>query len=108
LYTPPALLLAALGAMFWVPWSRRLSLASGDAARRGAFRLLLCLALMQLTYTLAFPGGAWVHEFWQYYLSVPIAVSAAGLLAWLTVAGAGPARAFSRGLFDRAVGRWRR
>ena len=101
LYTPTALLLAALGAMFWAQWSRRLSLAGGEAGRRAAFRILLCLGLMQLTYTMAFPEGAGVHEFWQYYLIVPVAVLAAAFCTWLTVVG-GAGRRFSFGLFDRA------
>lgn len=97
----PALFLAVLGAFFWAHWSRRLSLASGEAGRRAAFRIVLCLLLMQLVYTLAFPNGAVVHEFWQYYLIVPVAMLAAAFCTWLTVVG-GSGRKFSLGLFDRA------
>jgi hypothetical protein len=64
------------------------------------FRIVLCFLLTQMTYTLAFPQGASKHEFWQYYLSVPVAIMAGGLLAWLTVAG-GTARGFRLGLADR-------
>jgi hypothetical protein len=102
LFTPPALLLAALGALFWVHWSRALSIAGGEAGRRAAFRILLCLILMQLVYTLAFPHGSSVHEFWQYYLIVPVAVLAGAFCTWLTVAG-GEGRRFSAGVFDRAA-----
>jgi hypothetical protein len=101
LFTPAALLLAALGALLWPRWSRRLALASGEASRRAAFRILLCLVLTQLLYTLAFPEGAWRHEFWQYYLVVPVAVLAGGLCTWLTVTG-GAGRRFVYGLADRA------
>ncbi len=101
LFTPPALLLAALGLIFWAQWSRRLSLASGEAGRRAAFRIILCIVLTQCVYTLAFPEGAVVHEFWQYYFAVPIAVLAAAFCTWLTVVG-GVGRKFSLGLFDRA------
>jgi hypothetical protein len=101
LFTPPALVLAALGLIFWVYWSRRLSLASGEGARRAAFRIILCMVLTQLIYTLAFPEGAVVHEFWQYYFTVPIAILAAAFCTWLTVVG-GMGRKFSLGLFDRA------
>jgi len=62
LLTAPAVLLAALGAIFWNKWSRRLSLASGEAARRAAFRILLALVMTQLTYTLAFPHAAQTRE----------------------------------------------
>src|SRR5258706_331861 len=65
LFTLPAALLAVLGAIFWNKWSRRLSLASGEAARRAAFRILLSLMLMQLTYTLAFPHAAQTRGTWQ-------------------------------------------
>jgi 4-amino-4-deoxy-L-arabinose transferase-like glycosyltransferase len=102
LFTAPALLLAALGLIFWPKWSRRLSLASGEAARRAAFRILLCLVLMQLTYTLAFPHAAQTQESWQYYLIVPVAVLSACLCTWLTVAG-GTGRRFACGLLDRAA-----
>jgi len=101
LFTPPALLLAALGLVFWAQWSRRLSLASGEAGRRAAFRIILCIVLTQCIYTLAFPEGAVVHEFWQYYFTVPIAILAAAFCTWLTVVG-GIGRKFSLGLFDRA------
>jgi len=102
LLNPAALLLAALGAIFWAKWSRRLSLASGEAARRAAFRIVLCVVVMQVVYTLAFPQGAWKHEFWQYYLIVPVALLAAAFCTWLTVAG-GVGRRFSAGLVDRAA-----
>jgi hypothetical protein len=101
LFTPPALLLAAIGAVLWRRWTRRLSLASGEAGRRAAFRVVLAMVLTQLVYTLAFPQGAWTHEFWQYYLAVPVAVLVGGLLTWLTVAG-GTGRRFYWGLADRA------
>jgi hypothetical protein len=100
LFTPPALALAVLGLFTWRTWSRRLALASGDDARRAMFRLLTCFVLMQLTYTLAFPQGAAVHEFWQYYLIVPAALFAGGFCTWLTVAG-GFNRGFGHGLMDR-------
>src|SRR5260221_14712304 len=48
LLSAPALLLAAFGALFWAKWSRRLSRASGEAARRAAFRIPLCMILMQI------------------------------------------------------------
>lgn len=102
LFTPAALVLATLGALLWPKWTRRLSLASGEAGRRAAFRIVLALLLTQLTYTLAFPQGAYVHEFWQYYLAVPVAVLAAGFCTWLTVAG-GTGRRFQWGLADRAA-----
>ena len=102
LFTAPALLLAALGALFWLHWSRGLSIAGGEAGRRAAFRILLCLILMQLVYTLAFPHGSSVHEFWQYYLIVPVAVLAGAFCTWLTVAG-GEGRRFSAGVLDRAA-----
>jgi hypothetical protein len=102
LFTAPAMLLALLGALFWTRWSRRLSLASGEAARRAAFRILLCLLLMQLSYTLAFPHAAQTQESWQYYLIVPVAVLSASLCAWLTLAG-GIGRRFACGLIDRAA-----
>ncbi|MDB5321024.1 MAG: dolichyl-phosphate-mannose-protein mannosyltransferase [Phycisphaerales bacterium] len=102
LFTAPALLLAVLGMIFWPKWSRRLSLASGEAARRAAFRILLCLLLMQLAYTLAFPHAAQTQESWQYYLIVPVAVLSACLCTWLTVAG-GIGRRFACGLLDRAA-----
>jgi hypothetical protein len=101
LFTPPALLLAALGVVFWAQWSRRLSLAGGEAGRRAAFRIMLCMVLMQLVYTLAFPEGAIKHEFWQYYLAAPVAVLTAAFCTWLTVVG-GIGRRFSLGLLDRA------
>jgi hypothetical protein len=101
LFTPPALFLAALGLIFWTQWSRRLSLASGEAGRRAAFRIILCIILTQCLYTLAFPQGAVVHEFWQYYFTVPIAILAAAFCTWLTVVG-GTGRKFSLGLYDRA------
>jgi hypothetical protein len=97
----PALFLATIGAVFWAHWSRRLSLASGEAGRRAVFRIVLCLLLMQLVYTLVFPNGAVVHEFWQYYLIVPVAILAAAFCTWLTVVG-GVGRKFSLGLYDRA------
>jgi hypothetical protein len=100
LFTGPALLLAALGLVTWRVWSRRLSIASGETARRAAFRLLACLLLTQALYTGVFPGGAVVHEFWQYYLVVPVAILVAGFCTWLTVAG-GRTRAFRFGVFDR-------
>jgi hypothetical protein len=100
LFTPAALLLGAMGAIFWRAWSRRLSIASGEPARRAMFRIVLAMLLTQLTYTLAFPQGAWKHEFWQYYLAVPVAIMAGGLLMWLTIAG-GTARRFRLGLADR-------
>jgi hypothetical protein len=102
LFTAPALVLAVLGMIFWNKWSRRLSLASGEAARRAAFRILLSLVLMQLTYTLAFPHAAQTRESWQYYLIVPVAVLAASLCVWLTLAG-GTGRRFACGLLDRAA-----
>jgi hypothetical protein len=102
LYTPAALLLAFVGALLWPKWTRRLSLASGEAARRAAFRVVLAMVLTQMLYTLAFPEGAHKHEFWQYYLAVPVAVLAAGLCTWLTVAG-GTGRRFHWGLADRAA-----
>lgn len=102
LFTIPAMLLALLGALFWTRWSRRLSLASGEPARRAAFRILLCLVLMQLSYTLAFPHAAQTQESWQYYLIVPVGVLAASLCAWLTLAG-GIGRRFTCGLIDRAA-----
>jgi hypothetical protein len=102
LFTVPGLMLASLGALTWVTWSRRLSIAGGEAGRQAAFRILLCLFLTQLVYTLAFPEGAYTHEFWQYYLTVPVAVLVAGFCAWLTVAG-GPSRGFFRGLLDRCA-----
>jgi 4-amino-4-deoxy-L-arabinose transferase-like glycosyltransferase len=102
LFTPAALGLAVLGAVFWRRWTRRLSLASGEAGRRAAFRVVLAMVLTQLIYTLAFPQGAWTHEFWQYYLAAPVAVLAGGLLTWLTVAG-GTGRRFHWGLADRAA-----
>jgi hypothetical protein len=102
LFTLPALFLAVVGAGLWVTWSRRLAVAGGEAGRRAAFRVLACLTLMQLAYTLAFPQGAAAHEFWHYYLVVPVAVLAAGLCAWLTVAG-GANRSVLAGLIDRAA-----
>ena len=102
LLSPAALLLAALGVVLWPKWTRRLSLASGEAGRRAMFRIVLSLILTQLIYTLAFPQGAWKHEFWQYYLAVPVAVLAAGFCTWLTVAG-GTGRRFHWGLADRAA-----
>jgi hypothetical protein len=102
LFTAPALLLAVMGLICWHRWSRRLSLASGEAARRAAFRIVLCLILMQLAYTLAFPHGAQTQEAWQYYLIVPVAVLSACLCTWLTVAG-GIGRRFACGLMDRAA-----
>ena len=81
-------------------WSGRLALVSGDSARRAIFRIVLAMFLTQVIYTLAFAQGAWKHEFWQYYLTVPVAVMAAGLLTWLTVAG-GDRREFRFGLADR-------
>src|SRR6185503_1673354 len=59
LFTPAALLLAGFGVLTWRAWSRRLAMTSGEAARRAAFRILFCFVLTQLTYTLAFPQGAW-------------------------------------------------
>jgi 4-amino-4-deoxy-L-arabinose transferase-like glycosyltransferase len=107
LFTPAALMLAGLGLLTWRTWSRRLSIASGEAARRAAFRLLVCLILTQVVYTLAFPGGAVVHEFWQYYLTVPVGLLAAGFCTWLTVAGGvgdgGGGRSFRHGFFDRTA-----
>jgi 4-amino-4-deoxy-L-arabinose transferase-like glycosyltransferase len=102
LFTLPAVVLAVLGLACWARWSRRLSLASGEAARRAAFRIVLCLILMQLAYTLAFPHGAQTQEAWQYYLVVPVAVLSACLCTWLTVAG-GIGRRFACGLVDRAA-----
>jgi hypothetical protein len=102
LFTPAALLLALLGAALWPKWTRRLSLASGEAGRRAAFRIVLALVLTQCVYTLAFPQAAYVHEFWQYYLAVPVALLAAGLCTWLTIAGGTPRR-FHWGLADRAA-----
>jgi hypothetical protein len=102
LFTPAALPLAVLGAVLWPKWTRRLSLASGEAARRATFRIIFSLVLTQLVYTLAFPQGAWKHEFWQYYLAAPVAVLVAGLCTWLTVAG-GAGRRFHWGLADRAA-----
>jgi hypothetical protein len=100
LFTPPALLLGVLGLVFWPKWSRRLSLASGEAARRAAFRVVLCLILMQLAYSLGFPHAAQAQETWQYDLLVPVALLAAGFCTWLTLAG-GTGRRFSAGLLDR-------
>jgi hypothetical protein len=100
LFTPPALLLSLLGLAFWPKWSRRLSLASGEAARRAAFRVVLCLVLMQLAYSMAFPHAALAQETWQYDLLVPVAILAAGFCTWLTLAG-GTGRRFSAGLLDR-------
>jgi predicted ATPase len=100
LFTPAALALGVLGAVFWRKWSGRLALVSGEAARRAMLRLMLCMVLTQAIYTLAFPQGAWKHEFWQYYLAVPVAVMGAGFLTWLTVAG-GDRREFRFGLADR-------
>lgn len=101
LFTAPAMLLAGLGALFWATWSRRLSFTSGEVARRAGFRIFLCLILMQLIYTGVFATGATRHEFWQYYLIVPVAALAGSFLTWLTVAG-GVGRKFRCGLFDRA------
>jgi 4-amino-4-deoxy-L-arabinose transferase-like glycosyltransferase len=100
LFTLPALLLGVLGLVFWPKWSRRLSLASGEAARRAAFRVVLCLILMQLAYSLGFPHAAQAQETWQYDLLVPVALLAAGFCTWLTLAG-GTGRRFSAGLLDR-------
>ena len=100
MFTLPAMLLAGFGVLAWRAWSRRLASTSGEGARRAAFRILFCFVLTQLTYTLAFPQGAWKHEFWQYYLSVPVAVLAGGLLTWMTLAG-GEGRRFRYGMADR-------
>jgi hypothetical protein len=102
LFTPPALLLGVLGLAFWPKWSRRLSLASGEAARRAAFRVVLCLVLMQLIYSLAFPHAALARETWQYDVLAPVAILAAGFCTWLTLAG-GTGRRFSAGLLDRVA-----
>jgi hypothetical protein len=100
LFTPAALVLFVIGALTWRSWSRRMAITSGEVGRRAMFRIVVCFILMQLTYTLAFPQGAWTHEFWQYYLSVPVAVLAGGLLVGLTLAG-GEGRRFRYGFFDR-------
>jgi hypothetical protein len=100
LFTVPALFLALIGAVLWATWSRRLAIAGGEHGRRAAFRVLASLVLMQLAYTATFPQGAAVHEFWHYYFIVPVAVLAAGLCAWLTVAG-GANRGILAGLVDR-------
>lgn len=100
-FTLPALFLFVIGVVFWPRWSR--TLAGGNTPlRRALFRVLFCMLMTQLAYSIAFPNGAMVHDFWQYYLIVPVAVCAGGLCVWLTLGGP-ERRGFFAGLFDRGA-----
>jgi hypothetical protein len=64
------------------------------------FRVLAIFILTQAIYTLAFAEGALRHDYWNYYLIVPVAILAGGLLAALTTTSEST-RSFRAGAFDR-------
>jgi 4-amino-4-deoxy-L-arabinose transferase-like glycosyltransferase len=79
LFTLPILAAAALE--LWNTWTdRRGPLAFG----RG---IVLVLLVFGITHMLLFRQGAWVHEYWGFYLSAPLAFLAAGGLLGLAHRG---------------------
>ncbi len=75
LFTLPALLAAALGLA---------SLGRDGGGRPGARSVPLLLLAFGLIHVLLFRQGAWVHEYWAFYLSAPLALLAARGVLWLT------------------------
>lgn len=96
-FTYPALLLGFIGAIAWKWWTP--ALARNEDSRRTLFRILAVFVLTQAVYTLAFAEGALRHEFWNYYLIVPVAILSGGLCVSLTLRDA--ARSPLIGALDR-------
>jgi len=76
LFTLPVLLAAAFGLV-------GIARAPRDPGS-GTRALVVLLLVFGLTHVLLFRQGAWVHEYWGYYLSAPLALLAAGGVLSLT------------------------
>lgn len=80
LITPTAAALGLMALVAWTWWSRDLP---GDrTARSVLLRLVIVGIVTQVIYTGVFAEGSTRHEYWQYFLALPVALLAGGLCAW--------------------------